>query len=128
MIQPHTCHCPLRFLLCQFLLLIYCCLLLDFFFHVSFLFPLVAFKGSLQRIYTRRPKNCYSVYVDCSFPATDKRQEGVGPEIRRCSWWEGLLICLLSPGKAFAKSCEFWWGMLCALLKYGKGCLIMDTR
>lgn len=36
-------------------------------------------------------QNCCSVYVDCfSLSATDKRQEGVGPEIRGCSSREEL--------------------------------------
>lgn len=91
-----------------------------FFPHVNFLFPLVAFHGSLQRIHSQAKIAAEFMLTVFPLPATDKRQEGAGPEIRGCSRWEELLICLLSPGEAFAKS--LWFS-----LKYPKECLIMDT-
>lgn len=76
----------------------------------QFLFSSSCFQGkSSENPYPGQ--NCCSIYVDCfSLPATDKRQEGVGSEIRGCSCGEELLICLLSPGGAFAKSSVVFWG------------------
>ena len=90
-----------------------------FFPHVNFLFPVVAFKGSLQRIYTLAKIAVEFMLTLFPLPATDKRQEGVEPEIRDAVG-RRLLICFLSPGEASVKS--LWFSLV-----HPKGCWIMDT-
>ena len=104
-----------------FLSQIYSCLSpwVFFFLHVNFLFPLVAFKGSLQRIYTLAKIAVEFMLTVFPLPATDKRQEGVEPEIRD-ALGRRLLICLLSPGETSVNS--LWFSLV-----HPKGCWIMDT-
>lgn len=85
-----------------------------FFLHVNFLFPLVAFKGSLQRIYTLAKIAVEFMLTVFPLPATDKRQEGVEPEIRD-ALGRRLLICLLSPGETSVNS--LWFSLV-----HPKGC------
>lgn len=75
--------------------------------HVNFLFPLVAFKGSLQRIHTLAKIAAEFMLTVFPLPATEERQEGVELEIRDALGRRSCLFAYWVLGKPLLRASGF---------------------
>lgn len=126
MIQQHICHCSLRFFL-LFVLVSSCSKPTVVYLLEVVFFPPCQFLISFSCIQGKPSEspypgqNCCSVYVDCfSLPATDERQEGVGPEIRDALSWRNCFFASWVLGNS-GKSSVVSWQMLVTFAQVSQG-------